>query len=327
MRPLRLSRIQLTFLVLGIVLTVLFAAVAIPNLSAIYEAEEDFTIGLILGAIVFCFSQVFSRARQQVTEEMAEELIRRGENERIRSILRDEIQQELHDTGVHRQLSLLQRNVSAAFDRLSDFYDEQSGVLDFARHRSLLEVVLDDLDKVYGNLNEINGKVQFSGPSPAPGLLQNRIEGNPTARIQLVAVRRELREAINRRNQTYDSASSEHPGIFAEGSEARDIFSVMTADLLKGTRLLEELLSTNRPIPDPDAQLLRVTEYLSAAHERADQFLVELEQRSLEVPQIFEVMREDVASAQNRLINVRDDLSIDAAERQSGTQEESQGTV
>jgi hypothetical protein len=267
----------------GLVILLVTLTVAFSNLQEIYDAQKDFVVGSLLSLSGFCFGRALSRT----TEQKALELIHTEPTEEISDALRERLSVRLHDVGAFEQLSRLERNVDAAVERLSEYYDAQSQRLDFYRHAPLLRVALDDLDKASANVVDLRATLRGSADETTVAI-------PPSVRLVLISVRRDLREALNRRDQAYEwlAARLDH----ADREEAWDLFAVMTADIIKGTRTLEALLSQHAPYP-ADEYLRTVVGYLDAAVRRAGEFAAAVDGRDVALPKIFQVMLDDLSKA------------------------------
>jgi hypothetical protein len=277
------SKMQKAWAIGGLVILLVTLTVAFSNLQEIYDAQKDFVVGSLLSLSGFCFGRALTRT----TEQKALELIHTAPTEEISTALRERMSVRLHDVGAFEQLSRLERNVDAAVERLSEYYDAQSQRLDFYRHAPLLRVALDDLDKAAANVVDLRRTLRDSADGPALAI-------PPTVRLALVSVRRDLREALNRRDQAYEWLAARLDR--AEQEEAWDLFAVMTADIIKGTRTLEALLSQHAPYP-ADEYLRTVVGYLEAAVRRAGEFAAAVGGRGITLPKIFDVMLDDLSKA------------------------------
>jgi hypothetical protein len=267
----------------GLVILLVTLTVAFSNLQQIYDAQKDFVVGSLLSLSGFCFGRALSRT----TEQKALELIHTAPTTEISDALRERMSVRLHDAGAFEQLSRLERNVDAAVERLSEYYDAQSQRLDFYRHAPLLRVALDDLDKAAANVVGLRQTLRGSADGPALAM-------PPAVRLALISVRRDLREALNRRDRAYEWLAARLDRT--EQEEAWDLFAVMTADIIKGTRTLEALLSQHAPDP-ADEYLRTVVGYLDAALRRASEFATAVGRRDVTLPKIFEVMLDDLSKA------------------------------
>jgi hypothetical protein len=274
----------------GLAILLATLVVAFSNLQEIYDAQKDFVVGSLLSLSGFCFGRALSRT----TEQKALELIHTAPTREISDALRERMSVRLHEAGAFEQLSRLERNMEAAVDRLSEYYDSQSQRLDFYRHAPLLRVALDDLDKAAANVMDLRRTMRGSAEEAALAM-------PPAVRLALISVRRDLREALNRRDQAYEWLAARLDRD--EQDEAWDLFAVMTADVIKGTRTLEALLSQHAPDP-PDDYLRTVVGYLEAAVRRAGEFAAVVGRRDVALPKIFDVMLDDLSKAIGALRSV-----------------------
>lgn len=300
-----ISRTQLGWAVTGVVVVVVIAVLAFTNLQQVYNSQKDFVVGLLASLAGFCFAKAFSRA----TEERALALIREapaGPVERaivekalvlIHSELGGQIQEALDEVqrrrldqqGFFENIALLERNIEAAQNRISEYYHAQAQNLDFHRTAPLLRVILDDLDNISVNAVRLravhNNKI---------GTCDYCIASKD--RLVLISVRRDLRESFGRRNQAYELLLSAGDKVISR--EVWDIFAVMSADILKADRTLDTVLSQHVRFPPEDC-LRSSIDYLDAAMRRAEEFQDAL--GDLAVPKVFDIMLSDLASARASL--------------------------
>lgn len=185
------------------------------------------------------------------------------------------------------ELAVLVRNVDAALERLGQYYDSQCRMPDFYRHAALLEVALDDLDKTAASVLRLQHKLGSE--------TQEKIYPvSPATRLTLVSVRRDLREAVVRRDQAYEWFATRLSREAEE--EVWDVFAVMTSDMRKGERSLEGLLSQH-PLFPIDHYLRTTTGYLTAALQRAAEFAEMIKEKDIPMPMIMEVMTADLRKA------------------------------
>lgn len=259
------------YLVLGILIAIGGIIWISRSEIGVEENYKDSAAALVAGVAVFFVSIGLSHSPRQI---------------RIK-----EIRSVLYDSGVIRQLALLQRNVEASHARLNNIYEVMSGSPDFSRHTMLMEIILEDIDKVFGNLLVVDKHLDFSGAEDSG----KRTKENLAA---LTSIRRDLREAINRGTQAWDAmghlSSRNH-------ISARNLFAVLSADLLKAGRLIEELLSDYTPVGDEGEQVIQVANYLKACAHRCSEFIAAMNDSGAEIPMMFEVMVDDIVLAGKRL--------------------------
>lgn len=243
--------------------------IAYENLQSIFNEEKDFVIGTMFSAAGFCFAKALTRSR----------------GERALEILRD--------TGAFEQIALVDRNIRAAADRLAGYYDLQCRDPEFYRNLGVLRVALDDIDKSLTNIADLRKTLDIEGGHayPVP----------PEVRLALLSVRRNVHEALSRRDQAYEWLRARVP---QDDQETWDLFSVMTTDVQKASLTLESLLSKYVGYP-PVEYARTVLNYLHAAQHRARTF----RQSSPETPGIFFVMEEDIDHAIRDLETVEKALS------------------
>lgn len=271
----------------GTLIALVTLAIAFSNLRDIYRAQEDFVLGSLLSLAGLCFGRALSRTQEQKALFMW-----------------------LHDEGVFQQLSRLERNVDAAVDRLSEYYDGQCQELEFYRYSPLLRVALDDLDKAAANVAMLRQQLSQSAEQP------DRISS--AVRLALISARRDLREATNRRDQTYEWLAGRLDR--QSGAEAWDLFAVMTADIIKGTRSVEVLLSQHVPFP-PEDYLPTIRGNLTAALKRAREFADVVERDNVPLPKIFDVVMDDVAKALHTIEQIDLGVPVRAGVQQPGGSE------
>jgi hypothetical protein len=269
---------QWAWAVSGIAIVVLVAVIAYPNLASIFNSQRDFVVGSLFSVAGFSFAKAFSRTRGQ----------------RALEALRDE--------GIYEYVSLIDRNIRAGTERLSEYHDVECRDLDFYRNAGLLRVVLDDLDKATANIMDLRRALGVEV------VADHRI---PSAvRLNLISVRRDLREALGRRDQAYEWLATR---LDRTDSEKWDMFAVMTSDVHKAALTLDSVLSTHISYP-PVEYVRTVLGYLDAALARAGQFADEV--RSVpavgSVPIIYEVMMSDLRSALDHLRNIEQRLLVDS---------------
>jgi hypothetical protein len=253
----------------GLVVVIITAAIATPNLQEIYNAQTDFVVGSLLSLAGFCFGKATNRTAREMLDR-------------------------LHSRGTFEQLAKLERNVEATVDRLAEYYDSQARSLDFYRNAPLLRVAVDDLDKAAANLVQLRTSL---GEADRP-----RWQLPPSSRLALICIRRDLREAMIRRDQTYERLALQLGD--PAGQEAWDVFAVVTGDLLKAAWNLEALLGQHIAFP-PDESIHKVIEYLAAARNRGTQFIEAVRKCELVPPKVFEIMISDIENALQALRTVR----------------------
>ncbi|SCL20423.1 hypothetical protein GA0070624_1992 [Micromonospora rhizosphaerae] len=277
-----LARSQVIWLTVGLADLVLIAVFASSNLRNIYDSQKDFLFGTLFSVGGFCFGRAFSRMQEQRALEMIA-----APTEAVDRVLRRKMEERLHEEGAFRTLSVLDRDIEAAVGRLSEYYDSQARRLQFYRHAPLLRVALDDLDKAAANVATLRA-ILGGGRQARPE------ESIPVSiRLDLMRTRRDLREAIGRRDQAYEWLADR---MGPEAHEAWDLFAVMTADMLKGDRMLEALGGQRIAYPVPE-YLRTVHGYLAAALLRAEEFERTLAQHDIAKPTIYNVMVADLSSA------------------------------
>jgi len=286
------QRWQQAWAIGGLAVLVLISVVAVSNLHSIYDAQKDFVVGSLLSLVGFCFGKAFSRTQEQ----KAIELIRTVQGGAVEGVLKEQVSARLHRDGVFDELAVLARNVDAALERLGQYYDSQCRIPDFYRHAPLLEVALDDLDKSGASVVRLQRKL-------GSGTHERSYPVSPAARLRLISVRRDLREAVGRRDQAYEWFATRLSREADE--EAWDMFAVMTSDMRKGERSLEALLSQHLLFPI-DHYLRTTSGYLTAALYRAAEFTDMIKDKGVPKPMILEVMVADLHKA----VDVLDHIEI-----------------
>jgi len=285
-----LQRSQQAWAMSGLAVLVLISVVGVSNLQSIYEAQKDFVVGSLLSLVGFCFGKALSRTQEQ----KAIELIRTTRAGAVEDALAEQNSSRLYRDGVFDELAVLARNVDAALERLGQYYDSQCRIPDFYRHAPLLEVALDDLDKTAVSVLRLQHKL-------GSGIQEKSYPVSPATRLTLVSVRRDLREAVGRRDQAYEWFATR---LNREAEEqAWDMFAVMTSDMRKGERSLEALLSQHLLFP-VDHYLRTTSGYLTAALQRAAEFTDMIKDKGVPKPMILEVMMGDLHKAVDVLNHV-----------------------
>jgi hypothetical protein len=291
-----LSRSQQAWAIAGLAVLIVVSIIAAANFQQIYNVQKDFFTGSLLSFVGFSFGKALSRDQEQ----KALELIRTAPTPRVAVALQKEAEEHLHKQGVFEQLSLLRRNVEAAADRLSEYYDSQCRRHDFYKSAQLLRVTLDDLDKTAMNIVSI-----WQILKPAVNGLGYSIPS--TARLALLGVQRDLREAAGRRDQAYEWFATRLDTEAAES--AWELFAVMSSDIFKGSRTLDAMLNEYVPFPPGEYSLI-VGDYLTAALGRATEFSEAVSSAGVGEPEVFNVMVGDLSKAASVLKRI--DLNVPA---------------
>ncbi|MFJ3304804.1 hypothetical protein ACIPSA_17100 [Streptomyces sp. NPDC086549] len=236
---------------------VLISVIAYQNLRNIFNAQKDFVIGSLFSLTGFCFAKALTRDRGEQALEI------------------------LRDTGAFEQVALIDRNVKAAAERLTDYHDLQCRELEFYRNSALLRISLDDLDKTITNIADLRRTLGIP-----PGQVYPI---GPDVRLSLISVRRCVHEGLNRRDQAYEWLLPRMP---SQDREAWDLFSVLTADIQKSSLTLDSLLSQYVEFP-PNEYVRTILGYLRAALRRCELF----RQTAGTTPRIFTVLEEDLQHA------------------------------
>jgi hypothetical protein len=189
--------------------------------------------------------------------------------------------------GVSERISVLERNLEAAVDRLTEYYNSQCRKPDFYRDAPLLKVALADLDKAAADVSELASIVGM--PVGVPGYAPSA-----ALRLELKGLGRDLREAVGRRDQAYEWFRSRLDRQKYE--ESWEVFAVMTSDILKADRMLEALLSQHITAR-PDEYVRSIAGYVDAALRRAWEFEEAIQDSEVSKPKIFDIMIEDLSTA------------------------------
>lgn len=325
---LTLGRAQLLWAVLGLTTVIVIAVLAFGNLQQIFDSQKDFIVGLLASLAGVCFTRAFSRAaedkaleliranaegpvRDELTER-ATELIRQAPEGPVRDAVVEKAvglihaspsgpvgdalteieRQRLDQRGAFEHIALLERNIDAAQDRISEYYQAQAQNLDFHRNAPLLRVVLDDLDNVSVNANRLRHAIQASSQDRGYRIASKE-------RLALISIRRDLRESLERRTQAYEQLLNEASVPIQR--QTWDVFAVMTADILKADRQLDTLLSQHVRFPPEDCLRTSIG-YLEAAAHRAAEFADSL--GDVPVPKVFDIMLTDLTSARAALTRI-----------------------
>jgi len=266
---------------MGIVVAITIAALAFSNFREVYNSQKDFVVGLLASLAAVCFTKAFT----PTNEHKALELIRADRDGPIDAALDEVVRRRLDRRGVFESVALLERNVEAAMDRLSEYYYAQAQQLEFYKHAPLLRVVISDLDKVMANIMAVQNGVG------KPKGHDDEYHVAAKARHMLISVLRDLRESVKRKDAAYESLTATNNSI---SPEAWDVFAVMTGDILKAELILESMLSQHLRFP-PEESLRTVVDYLDAGLKRAREFQDALNE--IRTPMVFDIMLADLSSA------------------------------
>lgn len=292
----RMTRTQLVWAVIGIGILVAVVVMARGNLHKIYDVQPDFVLGAALTISVFCFSRAFSRTGV----DFAVHLIRDGTVPEIATAL-DRVRAEaLHRDGVHEQVALLIRNLTAANIRAVEYYDLQARSPRFYLTAPHLMVVMQDIDEAMFNAAELGRAVgrrdsrltSYSLPESARNLLRDAL--------------RDLREAVARRNEAYEALAAQFD-IPVE-DELWGAFTVMSSDSFKALRDLEALLGKNVFAPPKD-QITVLLGYVEAAQQRARTVAEMTTARpELTVPAAMSILQQDLNDVLTKLGKIEEAL-------------------
>lgn len=237
----RMTRVQTVWAVGGLGVLAAVIVTAQGSLTKIFDAESDFVLGGMLALTGFCFAKAFSRTGVNTALAM----IREGKTSEVAEELEDELVERLHI-----DLALVKQSVLAAGRRTSEFYDLQS-------KNPLLQVILHDLDEALARVISLERAVGSPEAQSTSTLTAD-------ARSGLGDVLRDVREAVQRRNEAYEALAPQ-----VETKPSDDLwgtFAVLTSDILKALRGLEAL-TAKCLIYSPDDRLAAVSGYLAAVVE------------------------------------------------------------
>jgi hypothetical protein len=147
----------------------------------------------------------------------------------------------LRSFSLFRELAVLRRNLDAAYERANEYFDAQAEDEEFHADSDQFHVIIRDINQACGNALRIDTALRDGHgvrPSQDHGLASMKLNA-------LGGILRDLAEALERRNQVYEtvfrhSNGNEHIG------RAREFFRVMTSDLRKAHRTLESLFDRDR---------------------------------------------------------------------------------
>jgi hypothetical protein len=301
-RRVSLSRSQWMWATMGVIVAIVISALAFANLREVYNSQKDFVVGLLASLAAVCFTKAFSRNR----ETHALELIRADRPGPVSDALDEVVRKRLDRNGVFEANVLLQRNLEAAQDRLTEYYHAQSQQLEFYKHAALLRVVISDMDKAMANTVNLRrgfGKAQGD---------QHDYRIAAKDRHMLVSVLRDLRESVKRKDATYEALRAKGNGLVS--TETWDVFAVLTGDVLKAELILESLLCEHVRFP-PEEGLRSIVDYLDAALRRAKEFQQSIGEHNS--PMVFHIMLADLSNATEilRRIDLPDAIPEPAAQR------------
>jgi hypothetical protein len=277
----RVSQRQLVWAVAGLLIAIVVSFIASGNLKEIYEAQPDFVLGSLLASAGYCFAKATTRSSAEKALE------------------------ELHQTGIVQLLRLVQRDANAALKRLTTYYYSQAESPDFPTRLDLFEVIVDDVDEALANVDRV---IRLLGVPGADHSVTYEIKHS--VREDLLRYSRSIREALNRRQRTYDwlvanVSPAEHPAVYGS-------FGNLTSDLLKAHFAMRVLVTQPLRVA-PEEQLIELTGYLEAAADRAGEFRAALETDKIRPPGVFETLVKDLTSARKAISSSR--LEVPDADR------------
>jgi hypothetical protein len=217
----------------------------------------------------------------------------------------------LRTFSVFRELAVLRRNLDAAYERANDYFDAQAEDEEFHTDSDQFHVIINDINQACGNALRIDTALRDGRHLRSTGE-----QGLASMKLNaLGGILRDLTEALERRNQVFESVFRYSNGDEQVG-RAREYFRVMTSDLRKAHRTLESLINRDRfnaridefvtqDRLDPaiaGRRLIRqqyraVMSYVNAAQTRARESREELVAGARELPPTFNVLVQDIESA------------------------------
>lgn len=346
--------------VASLALLAVFVWVSRDVVETIIENERVFFAGLSATGVVFAAQWSIGRYRSIRSQQAdSEQLIRATKDseliaamhERVASTIDnldvEQMQQSdpsigvleaamfrwherlLRDYSIHRELAVLRRNLEAAYERANEYFDAQAEDEDFYLHAEQFNVIIRDINQACGNALIVDIALR---DKRRPDLTPNT--GLETIRLnKLGGILRDLTEALQRRDQVYESVFRYSNGDEALG-RARENFRVMTSDLRKAQRTLEGLLDRDRFNVRIDELIMKgrlsaevagqriiwqdyeeIHDYAIAAASRAREALEELARAEVAPRPMFLVLLNDVSSAADALAqnkpNLRRELNQD----------------
>jgi hypothetical protein len=241
------------------------------------------------------------RALSRTEEQRSIEHIKTSPTAAVTQALREQQLERLHADGVFQRLALLSRNLEAAGDRIAEYYDTEARRLDFYRYLPLLRVVLSDIDQARSNIVGIERVLGVDDGASRPEGDRGGYTVPTAARLALASLQRDLREALGRRDQTYEWLLTHHDRPASQ--ELWDVFATMTSDTLKADRLLDILLAQYVAFP-PLEIIATALGYMMAAISRAEEVDAIFVTQGITRPKIFDVMKQDLSKAQKALERV-----------------------
>lgn len=346
--------------VASLALLAVFVWVSRDVVETIIENERVFFAGLSATGVVFAAQWSIGRYRSIRSQQAdSEQLIRATKDseliaamhERVASTIDnldiEQMQQSdpsigvleaamfrwherlLRDYSIHRELAVLRRNLEAAYERANEYFDAQAEDEDFYLHAEQFNVIIRDINQACGNALIVDIALR---DKRRPDLTPNT--GLETIRLnKLGGILRDLTEALQRRDQVYESVFRYSNGDEALG-RARENFRVMTSDLRKAQRTLEGLLDRDRFNVRIDELIMKgrlnaevagqriiwqdyeeIHDYVMAAASRAREALEELARAEIAPRPMLLVLIADVSSAADALAenkpNLRRELNQD----------------
>lgn len=236
------------------------------QLADIMVAEPDIFYAPLIGGAVFLITKAFQPTKAQLLTEEAADLIRDRSSPRVNAIVDDEVQRRFEEHHIGDYISTLTRNIDASIDRLNEYYSVRSSDQNFHVTMPLISVVADDLDKSFGNLKDLRDALSsVSGNAVKPS---NRRLFTDEQRVRLESILRDVREAINRRNEFFQFVV-EQPSASGLLNYHLESFRVVSSDLFKSYRIVVELLGVSRRNRSVEQEISGASDYVFAALTRA----------------------------------------------------------
>lgn len=235
---------------------------------------------------------------------------------------------------VYREVAVLRRNIEAAHERAVEYFDAQAEIEEFHTDADLFAIVIDDINRASGNALRIDTALRDGrelDSTADQGLMTMKLNA-------LGGILRDLTEALERRNQVFESFfrnANGDPNV----QNAREYFRVMTSDLRKAQRTLtglldrdrfnvrvDEFVRLDRLSPDESGWRLRkqqykkVHDYVRAARRRAHEMQSALEAiEGIRVPALVNVLVSDIEAAEHLLDVNEPELDREAQEDREAT--------
>ncbi|MGD9979583.1 MAG: hypothetical protein AB7H66_03115 [Hyphomonadaceae bacterium] len=256
------------FLGAGLVSIAVSLWIVKDRLADIMAAEPDIFYAPLFGVAVFLVTKAFEPTKQQILDEQSADHIRDRASGKVGEAISTEIRRRFDESEIRDLIAVLERNIDAAIDRLSEYYSIRTTDLRFHETMPLLGVVGDDLDKSKSDVGAL--RVALSDVVGEPiGHAAPQLDLSPYQLVALQSICRDVREAINRRNEfwaymidvpSFDEKFAEHYG---------EAFKIISSDLFKAHKIIVEILGTSRRNVGVAQELEGAGRYLRAALTRS----------------------------------------------------------